>query len=63
MENIELETNALEYSFGQKQAVDKVSVHVKKAGIYVLAGKSGSGKTTFLELLANQRTPSGGEGS
>ncbi|MGN0709895.1 MAG: ATP-binding cassette domain-containing protein [Anaerovoracaceae bacterium] len=56
-----LETRSLRRVFGQKTAVDKVSLSVEKASLYALVGSIGSGKTTLLEIIANQLTPGSGE--
>lgn len=39
-------------SFGEQVIFDKINVSIKNAGLYILQGESGSGKSTFLNLLA-----------
>lgn len=56
-----LETKSLRRVYGQKTAVDKVSLSVEKASLYALVGSIGAGKTTLLDLIANQVTPGSGE--
>ena len=56
-----IETKDLTKRYGAKKAVDKVSLHVKKGGIYGLIGKNGAGKTTLMKLLLGLAQPQGGE--
>lgn len=50
----------LSKSFGARQAVDDLSLHVAAGEIYGLLGPNGAGKTTALRMLAGLLVPSGG---
>ena len=56
-----IETNGLTKKYGEKRAVDKASVHVRKGDIYGLIGKNGAGKTTLMKLLLGLAVPQSGE--
>lgn len=47
--------------FGNKAALDGISLKVEENGIVGLIGRNGAGKTTFLKVLAGYLKPSGGE--
>jgi len=51
----------LSRAFGEKVAVDEVSLDLRKGELFVLLGPSGCGKTTTLRLLAGLETPTRGE--
>lgn len=55
-----IETNELTKRFGDLQAVNRVSIHVKKGSIYGLLGSNGAGKSTLLKLLAGIYRADGG---
>ena len=46
-----IETRALTKRYGNKSAVDDMSIHIKRGDIYGLIGKNGAGKTTLMKLL------------
>lgn len=51
-----LETSGLTKTYGNKKALDNVSIHVAKGDIYGLVGRNGAGKTTLMKItggLAN----------
>ena len=56
-----IQTDSLTKNFGNKAAVDKVSLHVGKGEIYGLIGKNGAGKTTLMRLLLGLSNPNSGE--
>ena len=56
-----IQTDSLTKSFGNKAAVNKVSLHVGKGEIYGLIGKNGAGKTTLMRLLLGLSNPNSGE--
>lgn len=51
----------LRKSFGKLNALDGVSMSVKKGQVIVIIGPSGSGKSTFLRCLNQLETPTSGE--
>ncbi len=56
-----IQTDSLTKNFGNKAAVNKVSLHVGKGEIYGLIGKNGAGKTTLMRLLLGLSNPNSGE--
>ena len=56
-----IETKNLVKRYGQKNAVDNVSLHVEKGAIYGLIGKNGAGKTTLMKLLLGLARSNSGE--
>lgn len=56
-----IETRELTKKFHDKNAVDRVSIHVKKGAVYGLIGKNGAGKTTLMRMLLSLARPTGGE--
>ena len=56
-----IETKTLSKKYGEKLAVNGISLHVKKGDIYGLIGKNGAGKTTLMKLLLGLTTANGGE--
>ncbi len=56
-----LETNSLSKIYGRNKALDNVSIHVPKGGIYGLIGRNGAGKTTLLKIISSLATASSGE--
>lgn len=55
-----IQTNQLSKSYGSIQALDKVSLAVKRSEICGLLGPNGSGKTTLFKILCNLITPDSG---
>ena len=55
-----LELDRLEKRFGDRVAVDRVSLTAKSGEFLTLLGPSGSGKTTTLNMIAGFVAPSGG---
>jgi ABC-2 type transport system ATP-binding protein len=50
-----IEVHDLKKRYGEKQAVDGVSFHVKKGEIFGILGPNGAGKTTTLEMMETLR--------
>lgn len=48
-------------NFGEKVALDNVSVSVSKGGIFGLLGPNGAGKTTLIRIINRITIPNGGE--
>ena len=48
-------------NFGEKVALDNVSVTVPKGGIFGLLGPNGAGKTTLIRIINRITIPNGGE--
>lgn len=48
-------------NFGEKAALDNVSVSVPKGGIFGLLGPNGAGKTTLIRIINRITIPNGGE--
>lgn len=48
-------------SFGAIQAVDEVSIHVRKQDIFGLVGPDGAGKTTLMRMVCGLAVPDAGE--
>ncbi|MBP5332182.1 MAG: ATP-binding cassette domain-containing protein [Lachnospiraceae bacterium] len=46
-----LETKGLTKTYGRKNALDNVSVHVAQGDIYGLVGRNGAGKTTLMKIV------------
>ena len=55
-----LNAESLRKSFGAVTAVDNINLHVKSGEIVAIMGRSGSGKSTAMHLLAGLEQPSGG---
>lgn len=56
-----IETKNLVKTYKSRNAVDDVSIHVKKGDIYGLIGKNGAGKTTLMKLILGLSKPNNGE--
>jgi ABC-2 type transport system ATP-binding protein len=55
-----VEVENLELNIGRKKILDNLSFQLKKGESVVIAGRNGSGKTTFLKSLANVLFPDKG---
>ena len=53
-------TNNLTKRYGNKNAADKINIHINKGEIYGLIGRNGAGKTTILKMLSGLSTPTEG---
>ena len=48
-------------SFGEKVALDHVSLEIPEGGIFGLLGPNGAGKTTLIRIINRITIPNGGE--
>ena len=55
-----LTTDNLTKTYGQMNAADHVSIHIKKGEVYGLIGRNGAGKTTILKMICGLSTPTSG---
>ena len=55
-----LETQGLTKIYGQKAAVNDVSLHIPEGVIYGLIGRNGAGKTTIMRMISGLATPTKG---
>lgn len=60
MENA-VELRALRKEFGNKVAVNDVTLSVKEGSVFALLGVNGAGKTTTIKMLSGLSKPSGGD--
>ncbi len=58
--NAVIQTHSLTRYFGQKCAVDQVSMIVPKGSVFAMLGRNGSGKSTFIQLLLGLIQPTFG---
>ncbi|MBQ7455275.1 MAG: ABC transporter ATP-binding protein [Clostridia bacterium] len=56
-----LESKALTKKFGQKTAVDQVTLSLERGHIYAMLGPNGSGKTTWMKMAAGLIIPTAGQ--
>ncbi|SNZ17071.1 ABC-2 type transport system ATP-binding protein [Terribacillus aidingensis] len=56
-----LQVKDLSKVFGQQQALQQVTFHVKRGEIFGFLGPSGSGKTTTVKILTGQLLPTAGD--
>ncbi len=55
-----LKTMELTKKYGSKNAVDNVSMTIRKGDVYGFVGKNGAGKTTFIRLILGLARPTSG---
>ena len=58
-----VETTDLTKAYGDVLALDGLDLQVERGELYGLLGPNGSGKTTTIEILTGQRTPTSGTAS
>ena len=56
-----LKTHNLTKRYGNKAAVDNVSLTVEQGDIFGLIGQNGAGKSTFMKMVVSMTTPDSGE--
>lgn len=56
-----LKTQNISKKFGGKQALCDVTFDLEQGQVYALLGENGSGKTTWMKIVAGLTKPSGGE--
>lgn len=56
-----LTTNSLSKKYKNFQALNALTMHVPKGGIYVFVGKNGAGKTTLIRLICGLQHPTSGD--
>lgn len=55
-----IETENLSLHYGQKTALDKLTLQVRRGGIHAFIGANGAGKSSLFRLLLGFETPSSG---
>jgi ABC-2 type transport system ATP-binding protein len=60
MTNSVIQTDGLTRYFGEKCAVDQVTLSVPRGSVFALLGRNGSGKTTFISMLLGLLSPTRG---
>ncbi len=60
MSEMILTTEGLTKKFGNKYAVDNVSINIRKGAIYGLIGMNGAGKTTIMKMITGLIKPTSG---
>ena len=58
-----VEIKALYHSFGKKNVLDGIELQIDEGEIFGLLGPSGAGKTTLINILTGQLTPTSGNAS
>jgi ABC-2 type transport system ATP-binding protein len=58
-----IETHALRKQFGDKLAVEDLSLHVPRGEVFGFLGPNGAGKTTSLKMLLGLVDPTAGKGT
>lgn len=53
-------TEGLTKTYGKKNAVEDISIHIRPGQIYGLIGRNGAGKTTVMRMLSGLSNPSKG---
>ena len=61
LRGIPLAVNKVQKTFGQRQVLGNIDLHIPAGQFVAIVGRSGCGKSTLLRLLAGLDQPSGGE--
>ena len=61
MENMLIQCKNVSKSFGEKVALDNVSVDIPKGKIFGLLGPNGAGKTTLIRIINRSTIPNSGQ--
>ncbi|HWD32086.1 MAG TPA: ATP-binding cassette domain-containing protein, partial [Pseudomonas sp.] len=61
LRGIPLAANNLQKTFGQRQVLRDIDLHIPAGQFVAIVGRSGCGKSTLLRLLAGLDQPTGGE--
>ena len=56
-----IETSNLTKTYGSKNAVKDINIHVREGEIYGLIGRNGAGKTTIMRMLSGLSEPTSGD--
>ncbi|MFO7930332.1 MAG: ATP-binding cassette domain-containing protein, partial [Desulfosalsimonas sp.] len=54
------EINELSYSYGDRKAVDRVSLFLEPGCFYAVLGPNGCGKTTLMDLMCRHKKADSG---
>lgn len=60
MDNIHISFSSIEKRFGNKQILENAELEIKSGECTLLCGDNGSGKTTFLRIIAGLEAPHSG---
>jgi len=60
-DNVFLKVENISKRFGAVQALDEVSLEIKKGEIHCLVGENGSGKSTLIKIISGVQNPDEGE--
>lgn len=55
-----LETQNLTKTYGKKDAIKDINIHISKGEIYGLIGRNGAGKTTIMRIITGLSSPTSG---
>ncbi len=56
-----IEARAISWAYGERRALDGLTLDVPAGSVFGLLGPNGSGKSTFIAMLAAMESPPGGE--
>ena len=61
LRGIPLASNGLRKTFGQREVLKGIDLHIPAGQFVAIVGRSGCGKSTLLRLLAGLDQPTGGQ--